>query len=69
MGARLSLRFLPQVDVHAQSFFRPVHEINWKFNLSHALWWCGQFERLIGVVKLAMHNFIGGRSTNLGRTQ
>ena len=24
MGARLSLRFLPQVDVHAQSFFRPV---------------------------------------------
>ena len=36
------------------------HEITWKFNLSRAPWWGGQFERLIGVVKSAMHKVIGG---------
>ena len=36
------------------------HEIKWKFNLSRAPWWGGQFERLIGVVKSAMHKVIGG---------
>ena len=30
------------------------HEIKWKFNLSRAPWWGGQFERLIGVVKTSM---------------
>ena len=35
-------------------------EINWKFNLSRAPWWGGQFERLIGVVKSAMYKVIGG---------
>ena len=35
------------------------HNIEWKFNLSHAPWWGGQFERLIGVVKKAMHKVIG----------
>ena len=28
--------------------------MNWKFNLSHAPWWGGQFEHLIGVMKKAM---------------
>ena len=36
------------------------YEINWKFNLSRAPWWGGQFERLIGVVKTAMNKVIGG---------
>ena len=35
------------------------HDIEWKFNLSRAPWWGGQFERLIGVVKKAMHKVIG----------
>ena len=30
------------------------------FNLSRAPWWGGQFERLIGVVKLVMYKVIGG---------
>ena len=34
--------------------------ITWKFNLSRAPWWGGQFERLIGIVKKAMHKTIGG---------
>ena len=36
------------------------HEITWKFNLSRAPWWGGQFERLIGVVKSSMYKAIGG---------
>ena len=33
--------------------------IKWKFNLSGAPWWGGQFERLIGLVKRALHKTIG----------
>lgn len=40
--------------------FLDEHEINWKFNLSRALWWGGHFERLIRVVKAAMYKVIGG---------
>ena len=36
------------------------YDINWKFNLSRAPWWGGQFERLIAVVKSAMFKVIGG---------
>ena len=36
------------------------YDITWKFNLSRAPWWGGQFERLIGVVKSAMYKVIGG---------
>ena len=35
------------------------HQITWKFNLSRAPWWGGQFERLIGLVKTAMRKTIG----------
>ena len=38
------------------------HDIEWKFNLSRAPWWGGQFERPIGVVKKAMYKVIGGGS-------
>ena len=36
------------------------YDVIWKFNLSRAPWWGGQFERLIGVVKSAMYKVIGG---------
>lgn len=36
------------------------HEVTWKFNVSRAPWWGGQFERLIGVVKSSMYKAIGG---------
>ena len=36
------------------------HEIIWKFNLSRAPGWGGQFERLITVVKTAMYKVVGG---------
>ena len=35
------------------------HEIKWKFNLSRAPWWGGQFERLVGVMKQALYKTIG----------
>ena len=40
--------------------FAEEYNIKWKFNLSRAPWWGGQFERLIGVVKSAMYKVIGG---------
>ena len=36
------------------------HDISWKFNLSRAPSWGGQFERLIAIVKSAMFKVIGG---------
>ena len=37
-----------------------VHqEIKWKFNLSRAPWWGGQFERLIGLTKNTMYKSTG----------
>ena len=33
--------------------------IKWKFNLSRAPWWGGQFERLIGLVKGSLYKSIG----------
>jgi len=35
------------------------HQISWKFNLSRAPWWGGQFERMVGLVKTAMRKTIG----------
>ena len=40
--------------------FLAQHDIKWQFNLSRAPWWGGQFERLIGLVKRALHKTIGG---------
>ena len=36
-----------------------TNQIRWQFNLSRAPWWGGQFERLIGLVKRALHKTIG----------
>jgi hypothetical protein len=41
--------------------------IDWRFNLSCAPWWGGQFERLIGVFKNAFHKSVG--SGNLSWTE
>ena len=30
-------------------------EIQWKFNLSRASWWGGQFERMVGFVKQCLY--------------
>ena len=35
------------------------YEIKWKFNLSRALLWGGQFERLIGIFKSAFYKVVG----------
>ena len=35
-------------------------EIHWKFNLSRAPWWGGQFERLIGLFKQSFYKTIVG---------
>ena len=34
-------------------------EIQWKFNLSRAPWWGGQFERMIGLVKQCLYKTTG----------
>ncbi len=39
--------------------FLAVSQIYWQFNLSRAPWWGEQFERLIGLVKRALHKTIG----------
>ena len=39
--------------------FLESHDIKWRFNLSRAPWWGGQFERLIGIVKATMYKVIG----------
>ena len=53
-------RWLEEVrkDERLQGFLED-QEIQWKFNLSRAPWWGGQFERLIGIVKNAMYKTIG----------
>ena len=33
-------------------------KIIWKFNLSRATWWGGQFERLIGLTKQSLYKSI-----------
>ena len=54
-------KWLRQVrsDEQFQGFLES-HDIQWKFNLSRAPWWGGQFERLIGIVKTTMYKVIGG---------
>ena len=40
--------------------FLAKHSIRWQFNLRRALWWGGQFERMIGLVKQAFYRTVGG---------
>ena len=39
--------------------FLAENEIIWQFNLSHAPWWGGQFERMLSLVKNAFYKTIG----------
>ena len=43
-------------ELHA---FLSNHSIIWQFNLSHAPWWGGQFERLIGLMKATFYKTVG----------
>jgi len=43
------------------SGFLTQQRIDWKFNLSHAPWWGGQFERLIGLLRGSLFKTIGNR--------
>ena len=36
-----------------------TNQIRWQFNLSRSPWWSGQFKRLIGLVKRALHKTVG----------
>jgi hypothetical protein len=47
-----------QRDEQFNSFLTD-RRIEWKFNLSRAPWWGGQYERLIGLFKRAFHKLIG----------
>ena len=40
------------------------NSIEWKFNLSRAPWWGGQFKRLVGVFKSAFHKTVGNGTLN-----
>ena len=42
--------------------FLANNEINWKFNLSRAPWWGGQFERMVGLVKQTPYKNVGRAS-------
>lgn len=39
--------------------FLAEHTIQWKFNLSRAPWWGGQFERMVSIVKQALYKTMG----------
>ena len=39
--------------------FFNFNNIEWKFNLSRAPWWGGQFKRMVGLVKNALYKTIG----------
>ena len=36
-----------------------VNRIKWQFNVSRAPWWVGQFKRIIGIAKSALHKSRG----------
>ena len=44
--------------------YLPEEQIDWRFNLSRAPWWGGQFKRLIGVVKQSLHKCVGKANVN-----
>ena len=43
--------------------------IVWQFNLSRALWWGRQFDRIIGLTKQAMHKVIGNARLKLNESE
>ena len=45
-------------DERMQEFLLTEQE-KWKFNLSRAPWWGGQFERMVGLVKQCLYEATG----------
>jgi len=39
--------------------FLATQEMKWKFNLSRAPWWGGQFERMVGLMKQTLYKVLG----------
>ena len=58
VGAAKFLREIRK-DERLQAYLAE-EEISWKFNLSRAPWWGGQFERMVGLFKRAFYKTIGG---------
>jgi len=50
--------------LHSAEFgdFISSKNVQWRFNLSRAPWWGGQFERLVGLVKQSLYKTIGKSS-------
>ena len=48
-----------QKDEQVQGYLAS-EKITWRFNLSRAPWWGGQFEQLVGLFKCAFYKVIGG---------
>ena len=55
-GSKWLKRILHSNDLHN---FSAVQSFKWRFNLSRAPWWGGQFERLIGIVKQSLYKSVG----------
>ena len=58
VGAAKLLREIRK-DERLQAYLAE-EEISWKFNLSRAPWWGGQFEELVGLFKRAFYRTVGG---------
>ena len=43
--------------------------ISWRFNLSRAPWWGGQFERMVGIVKQSLYKTIGRSSLSFEESE
>ena len=55
-------------DVLFQDFLIK-EEIQWKFNISRAQWWGGQFERMVGLVKQSLYKATGYANLNLNELE
>ena len=55
-------------DERLDNFLAKV-DVKWQFNLSRAPWWGGQFERMVGLVKLALNKTMGNGMLTWGELQ
>ena len=62
-GARWLRRILMSHELHG---FSATQAIRWRFNLSRAPWWGGQYERLVGLVKQSFYKSVGKTTLTFG---
>ena len=62
-GARWLRRILMSHELHG---FSATQEIRWRFNLSRAPWWGGQYKRLVGLVKQSFYKSVGKTTLTFG---